>query len=554
VRSKEEIKETGATFTPPGLANYLASLIVPELSSGAKILDPACGDGALLSAIDQVLKQSDKQGDLIGFDADEKYIEEAKNRMKSHGTTASFFQKDFLEHLSSESDDLFSENLDQGTYDAIIANPPYVRTQVLGAEKAQMLAKKFNLKGRVDLYYPFLIGMTQMLKEGGVIGVLTSNRYLSTKSGESIMKFLTENFDIIQVIDLGDTKLFDAAVLPAIFLGKKKLVSRTSHNAPASFIKIYEELNGRTPDYKAPGIFEVLRSDTSGCYTVEDKKFNLSTGVLRYDHGSKELWPMLTDEENEWVTQIESAAEGRIKDWFKARVGVKTTADPVFIKKDWKELKELEPEKDLIHTLISGDNVERWKLNEYQRLELLYTHYDNEGKKAVIDLDKYPKAASYLETHRERLEGRSYVIKAKRKWFEIWVPQNPSAWKHPKLVFPDISVESRFYLDTSGSIVNGNCYWIAAENKESEQRLKLIQGVANSSLMSTYHDLMFNNKLYSGRRRYFSQYVENYPVPKIDSKASKKIIKLVEKLNSIAADMNSEREKLDALVVEAFNL
>ena len=182
MRSKEEIKETGATFTPPGLANYLASLIVPELSSGAKILDPACGDGVLLSAIDEVLKQGDKRGDLIGFDADERYLEEAKDRMKSHGTVASFFQKDFLEHLSSEPDDLFLENFDQGTYDAIIANPPYVRTQVLGAEKAQMLAKKFNLKGKVDLYYPFLIGMTQMLKDGGVLGVLTSNRYLSTNS------------------------------------------------------------------------------------------------------------------------------------------------------------------------------------------------------------------------------------------------------------------------------------------------------------------------------------------------------------------------------------
>ena len=146
------------------------------------------------------------------------------------------------------------------------------------------------------------------------------------------------------------------------------------------------------------------------------------------------------------------------------------------------------------------------------------------------------------------------MIKAKRKWFEIWVPQNPRAWKYPKLVFPDISVESKFYLDTSGSIVNGNCYWIAAENKESEQRLKLIQGVANSSLMSTYHDLMFNNKLYSGRRRYFSQYVEKYPVPRIDCDASKKIIKLVEKLNSKGADMNFEKEKLDTLVIEAFSL
>jgi hypothetical protein len=45
---------------------------------------------------------------------------------------------------------------------------------------------------------------------------------LSTKSGESVRKFLNENYEILEIIDLGDTKLFDAAVLPAIFIGRKK--------------------------------------------------------------------------------------------------------------------------------------------------------------------------------------------------------------------------------------------------------------------------------------------------------------------------------------------
>lgn len=63
--------------------------------------------------------------------------------------------------------------------------------------------------------------MTESLKEGGILGVITSNRYLSTKSGESIRQYLSANYDILELIDLGDTKLFEAAVLPAIFIGKK---------------------------------------------------------------------------------------------------------------------------------------------------------------------------------------------------------------------------------------------------------------------------------------------------------------------------------------------
>src|SRR5690606_37503020 len=61
------------------------------------------------------------------------------------------------------------------SFDIVIANPPYVRTQILGTEQAQNLARKFNLKGRVDLYYPFLMAMTESLKENGILGVITSN-------------------------------------------------------------------------------------------------------------------------------------------------------------------------------------------------------------------------------------------------------------------------------------------------------------------------------------------------------------------------------------------
>ena len=47
--TKEQIKHTGATFTPKELADYLSAKIATHLGSGAiKVLDPACGEGELL--------------------------------------------------------------------------------------------------------------------------------------------------------------------------------------------------------------------------------------------------------------------------------------------------------------------------------------------------------------------------------------------------------------------------------------------------------------------------------------------------------------------------
>jgi hypothetical protein len=123
-------------------------------------------------------------------------------------------------------------------------------------------------------------------------------------------------------------------------------------------------------------------------------------------------------------------------------------------------------------------------------------------------------------------------------------------------VFPDISLSPRFFFDEGGKLVNGNCYWIVAEKKENVEILLLIQGVSNSKLMTKYHDLVFNNKLYSGRRRYFTQYVEKYPLPDFNSPIAKSIIKIVKKLNAEndAEKISLLEEQLEIKVADAFGV
>jgi len=88
------------------------------------------------------------------------------------------------------------------------------------------------------------------------------------------------------------------------------------------------------------------------------------------------------------------------------------------------------------------------------------------------------------------------------------------------------------------------------------EKLLLIQGIANSKLMTKYHDLVFNNKLYSGRRRYFTQYVEKYPLPDFNSLIAKEIIGLVKKLNESQNQetiINLEND-LEIKIAEAFGV
>lgn len=556
---KELIKSTGATFTPKGLADYLSGRILSYIDKKKiTVLDPACGEGELLVSIGEGLSIQNIDFTLNGYDLNTDYLNTARERLLSYDNN--LIKGDFLEFVDVEQHqltlDFSSENNNSLTEfaDIVIANPPYVRTQILGSEQAQMLAQKFDLKGRVDLYYPFLMAMTTSLKVGGIIGVITSNRYLSTKSGESVRKYLNEHYEILEVIDLGDTKLFDAAVLPAIFIGRKKRNTHTLEK-PAKFIKIYEELNGYKGALQtASDMYEMLNNSAAGYFSVNAKRYKKTDGILMCHTTKGYSWELLSENETLWVNRIDDNAFCRVSDLFKVRVGIKTTADKVFIRNDWGDLGEEKPEDVLLKNLISQENIDKWGTTAKVTLQILYPHYSKDGKKETVNIEKFPYAKRYFEKFEDRLKARKYLIDAGRKWFEIWVPHNPTFWNFPKLVFPDISLSPRFYFDEGGKLVNGNCYWIVAERKEDIEKLWLIQGVANSRLMTKYHDLVFNNKLYSGRRRYFTQYVEKYPLPNFDSLIAKEIIQIVRELNTENDSIKIAilEDQLEVKVAEAF--
>lgn len=545
-------KRTGAHFTPPELARFVAQMVIDVAPIDAvgpiRVLDPACGDGELLLAFASKLStHALSRTTISGVELDGVAISEARRRLSAVQPESLDLQEaDFLALSAGQRqyrlfDTETPPRVCVESAHFIIANPPYVRTQVLGARKAQELGAAFGLSGRVDLYHAFLVAMTQCLAPGGILGVITSNRFLSTKSGSSIREFLDREYDIIAVVDLGDTKLFEAAVLPAVFVGKKRPRSAThraqSVRQAARFVRMYEKADAHTRNTGAikdeSSVCDALMTMRDGDYRVAGRYFRLATGSLAVPTLPSEPWGMATSNEKAWLQTVDAHATFRIGDVAKVRVGVKTCADEVFIRGDWNSLPEdSRPEQEILRCLLSHNDAERWmaKTPVGQRRRIAYTHEMRGGRRAAINLRDYPRASAYFENHRSRLERRAYVLKAKRNWFEIWVPQQPDAWRLPKIVFPDISAEPKFFFDDQGCLVDGNCYWITLEAKHDPDLLFLIQAVANSKLMTHYHDVSFNNKLYAGRRRYLTQYVEKYPLPDPALAGSKRVIAVVKEL------------------------
>ena len=107
-------------------------------------MDPAVGEGELLLSLGKLLKKHypDSKLILVGYETDADVTKTTSQAL------AKIFPDDKVDIINQ--DFLSVEPVAQ--YDYVIANPPYIRTQILGTDKAQELANRYSLSGRIDIY------------------------------------------------------------------------------------------------------------------------------------------------------------------------------------------------------------------------------------------------------------------------------------------------------------------------------------------------------------------------------------------------------------------
>ncbi|MFI1461407.1 Eco57I restriction-modification methylase domain-containing protein [Nocardia carnea] len=642
-----ERKRHGRHYTPTALAEFLAGRVAARVvapGSGLRVLDPACGGGELLFAIRAALAERLPEApvELVGYDVDPEGLTVARERAARAGVVVDWRQADFLAEYAA---------LPAQSFHVVIANPPYVRTQQLGGEAAQALRGQFGLHGRFDLTHPFVAAVPRLLVPDGVFGLLCANRFLTTKAGANLRAVLLGELAPVELYDLGDTRLFEAAVLPAVTIAvrgrgdercryvsvyQESPADRAAHAnverrvedagatpvpAPTSPADIagrasaprrpggalpggaigdpargvgaewplpatpapdesvpylpggHTECEGRESsadvgrDHGGPAgdcgpfvaeadLFDVLGAGTDATIRWQGRRFAVTVGELAIPAGSAAVgWRMARVGHDDWLDAISARMWRTFGDLARIRVGIKTNADRVFIAEHWGE-PDTEPE--LLCDLITHHDLRPWRVEGSRRARVLYPYDLDHPRRIPVDLARYPRTAAYLEQHREVLSARSYLTDAGRKWFEHWVPQRPHMWRTPKVVFPDISDRPRFALDRSGAVVNGDCYWISLSELDgdfpAEELACLMMGIANSALGVRFYDAVCGNRLYSGRRRWITQYVSRLPLPDPAGAPAVAIADLVRALVQEPERALVAQQELDDLVNRAFAL
>jgi adenine-specific DNA-methyltransferase len=331
-RARDVRKAHGVHYTPAELAGFLSgeALALAGGQGPLRVLDPACGDGSLLLALAGAAGHA-RARDLrvVGLDQDAEALRVARETLKG---------APFAGIELRQADFLTSSSLAPRRFDMVIANPPYVRTQVLGAERARQLARAHGLSGRVDLFHAFVRAMTDHLREDGVLALLCSNRFLCTQAGEAVRALLLRRYQLHSITDLGDTKLFRAAVLPAVVIARKR---RLPSPGRCGFTRVYTVPGraGASDDVPAmPSAIRALRSGVTGEVAIGGERYRIERGALDTAGRSSHAWSLSHPRIASWLERVEAHTARTFADVAKIRVGIKTTCDRVFIRDDWAEL------------------------------------------------------------------------------------------------------------------------------------------------------------------------------------------------------------------------
>ncbi|MEN8217442.1 MAG: N-6 DNA methylase [Pseudomonadota bacterium] len=552
--SEQQRKLLGIHYTPDSVIDYIIRhTILSYLEKNnfvalrqIKILDPACGSGLfLLKAFDLLCSLWQQQfgklnandiryileNNLYGVDIEHKAIHETKQQLEKKGVLVgvkgvrlSIQQGDALLHsfahgqINLLSDNTFNwqENFAtvfaQGGFDCVIGNPPYIRIQHV-QRRIQYVERYQTARGRFDLAGLFIELGHYLLKPEGQLGYITSNKLLTTQGAKALRAYILEHYNLIEIINLTDTKLFEAAILPMILIMEKPVSASNSF----LYTSIQEMRTAPNTYLKVDDLFELLNQQPRcECIKWQQRYFQIEQFETALPSMNQSVWTFHAPKEHQLIEKLKKNAVCTLGDISKKiSVGLKTTADKVFIKPMTLDfINHLHFESTVVFPLLESHNVFKWHCDwqEKRDLYVLYPYQYQNNKLLPIDLNLYPNTKQYLLSHQKQLEARTYLKKSGRQWYEIWVHQSPADFKPLKIITPDISTHNRFALDDKGLFVNGTCFYILLKEVSVEHYL-LVLSLLNSSALEFFHKVTSGNTLYSKRFRYWTSYLKFYPIP-----------------------------------------
>ena len=196
-------KLRGGYYTPAPIADFLARWAIQ--SPAAQVLEPSCGDGAVLEAAAAALLRygvppADIAAQLHGIelDPDEAQKAAARTEVITGGIAVPVHIGDFFAYCKAHL-------TDKRLFDAIIGNPPFIRYQDFAEEQRQIAFYLMQSGGLhpnrlTNAWVPFLVAATMLLNEHGRMAMVIPAELLQVNYAAELRYFLSRYYSSLTLI------------------------------------------------------------------------------------------------------------------------------------------------------------------------------------------------------------------------------------------------------------------------------------------------------------------------------------------------------------------
>jgi tRNA1(Val) A37 N6-methylase TrmN6 len=420
-------------------------------------------------------------------------------------------------------------------FDIIIGNPPYVRQEEIKEFKAAFKELYDCFTGVADLYVYFYERSIKLLKTGGVLTFISSNKFFRAGYGEKLRAFLSQKTSLQQVIDFGDAPVFTAISYPSIVI-----LTRQQPNGNQPRVMTWQA---------GPPIEEFASVFQANGFAMNQKE--LSSDGWRLE---SPVVLRLLEKLRKAGTPLGEYVKGRFY------YGIKTGLNEAFVvdraTRD-RLIAEDKSSAEILKPFLRGRDVKRWRV-EPQDLWLIFTRHGT-------DLRKYPTISEHLKSLKKQLMPRPSDWDEKKRgkwpgrkpgsyeWYEI--QDNIAYWREferPKIIIPAIEQTVAYAPDFGGHYGNDKTSICVTD------QVSFLLGLLNSSLL-----WLFIRKIAAARQGGFFEfkpmYVTQLPIPPAEETQRALVTDLVDTILAAKradpdADVSSLEAEIDQLVYSLYGL
>jgi Eco57I restriction-modification methylase/TaqI-like C-terminal specificity domain/Putative RNA methylase family UPF0020 len=455
-----------------------------------KILDPSCGSGAfLIEAFEQLYQayehSNDRLEDLRGerwlFDLDRQILQNnlygvdlndeaiqicrlslwIKTARRGKALTSldhtirvgnSVVSDPAVHPRAFDWQTAFPEVFDQGGFDVVIGNPPYVRGDWITAYKPYLKRHYQTFDGSADLYVYFYELGLRLLKPGAPLSFVVTNKWMKAAYAERLRRFFAEQCWVESLVNFGHAKQIfeDADVFPSIIVARRPAEGTGPTAARVCAIPREQlRINDLAVQIQEKG------------YQVEKTRLGPAPWMLE----PEDMMAVLAKIRERRKTLAEYVGT-------RPNTGIKTGLNEAFLISSAKRdalVAEHPGCADIIRPYLRGENIDRWHsewagewmiaLKSSQNFRWPWSDGGNDAEQVFAAT--YPSIYGHFKGLEDRLRARQ---DQGVYWWELRSCTYWPEFERPKIVYQEIQFHPSYAADETGQLANNKVFFIASSD------------------------------------------------------------------------------------------